>query len=176
MTEGLLWWCILLIMGIVACIRLWRLCLGFDRWQCVFAVAWRGCIISYRGWVCRCSSGNFFLLFRAIEFQVSKSLDIMSDFHDSQEIFELSLEVTQLNCHQIKRHGGKINGGEICINLVHSIFTMMDVMEPACCIVAILPKQCIKSFVKGLHLLELFWIVTGNSMLRILISEMEDWI
>ena len=39
MTEGLLWWCILLIMGIVACIRLWRLCLGFDRWQCVLEEA-----------------------------------------------------------------------------------------------------------------------------------------
>ena len=80
----------------------------------------------------------------------SKFLDSAAGTHDFQKIFEFGLESVQFDHNQIEWHAIKINRGQVCAYLIHSIFTTMDVTQLASCNPVILPKQCIKSFVEGL--------------------------
>ena len=78
-------------------------------------------------------------------------------FHNSQEILKLSLELVQFNCDQIEREGSEINGSQVSIHLIHSMFATTDMMKLASLIMAVLCKECIKSFVEGLPWTFVLW-------------------
>jgi hypothetical protein len=80
---------------------------------------------------------------------------VTSYAHNNQKLMLMGLNWgSDRECNSEKYHRLSTRAidaqNQVIIHLIHSMFAMMDMMKPAGLIMAVICKECIKSFVEGL--------------------------